>query len=154
MTTLLANVSPHSIVLLEDIDSTFTNRSSTAKVTFSGFLNALDGVYAKDGVIIFMSTNHLDRLDPALLRPGRIDCKVYLGYSTSHQQTQSFLRFFPGREAEAILFANSLIDCEISMASLQEYLLSRRNDYSRALSEVEMLIEIKREVGEVEKVSQ
>jgi chaperone BCS1 len=39
-------------------------------VTFSGLLNALDGVGAVEGRILFMTTNHMERLDPALIRPG------------------------------------------------------------------------------------
>ena len=138
--SLLSCTSAHSVVLLEDVDSAFTNRESSGKVTFSGFLNALDGVYAKDGILLFMSTNHLDRLDPALLRPGRVDCKVYLGNASRYQQEQTFLRFFPAKEAEARSFAEALTGSEISMATLQEYLLSRRDEMHSVLKDVGSLI--------------
>ena len=46
------------------------------KVSFSGLLNALDGVRSQEGRIVFMSTNHIEKLDPALLRPGRADLHV------------------------------------------------------------------------------
>lgn len=42
-----------------------------------------------------MTTNHVHRLDPALVRPGRIDVKAYLGHSTPFQQRSMFLQFYP-----------------------------------------------------------
>jgi len=42
-------------------------------VSFSGLLNAIDGVRSQEGRILFMTTNHKENLDPALLRPGRAD---------------------------------------------------------------------------------
>ena len=40
------------------------------RLTFSGLLNAIDGVTSTEGRILFMTTNHVDKLDPALIRPG------------------------------------------------------------------------------------
>ena len=45
-----------------------------------GLLNVLDGVVDTPGRIVIMTTNHPEALDAALIRPGRIDKKVYLGY--------------------------------------------------------------------------
>ena len=44
--------------------------------TFSGLLNALDGVVATEERLVFMTTNHISRLPPVLIRPGRIDLRV------------------------------------------------------------------------------
>ena len=41
----------------------------------AGFLNAIDGLGAPDDVVLFMTTNHVERLDPAVLRPGRVDVR-------------------------------------------------------------------------------
>lgn len=49
------------------------------RVTFSGLLNCLDGVASAEARIMFMTTNYLERLDPALVRPGRVDVKEYIG---------------------------------------------------------------------------
>lgn len=78
---LLLNTSePNSIILLEDIDGIFKGRESVqearenrSQVTFSGLLNALDGVRSQEGRILIMTTNHREHLDPALMRPGRAD---------------------------------------------------------------------------------
>ncbi len=72
---LLSNAPDRSILLLEDVDAAFFGRQQAAEdgyqasVTFSGLLNALDGVASGESRIIFMTTNHIERLDPALIRP-------------------------------------------------------------------------------------
>ena len=43
------------------------------RLTLSGLLNAIDGVTSSEGRIVFMTTNYVDKLDPALIRPGRVD---------------------------------------------------------------------------------
>ncbi|KAI0220763.1 Complex III assembly protein translocase and chaperone, partial [Massospora cicadina] len=78
---LMTVVPERSLLLLEDIDAAFAKREKTdqqgyqSMVTFSGLLNALDGVAAAEERINFMTTNHIERLDPALIRPGRVDFK-------------------------------------------------------------------------------
>ncbi len=92
---LMTDVPPRSFILLEDIDAVFNKRESSYTVTFSGLLNALDGVTSAEERIVFMTTNHPDRLDPALVRPGRVDIKAFVGYSTPYQQRAMFLQFYP-----------------------------------------------------------
>merc|ERR1711998_473813 len=50
------------------------------KLNLSGLLNVLDGVVDTPERIVVMTTNHPEILDPALIRPGRIDQKILLGY--------------------------------------------------------------------------
>ena len=64
-------------------------------VTLSGLLNALDGFYAPTNVLFMMTTNKIETLDEALLRPGRIDYKLYLGKATERQKLELYRRFFP-----------------------------------------------------------
>lgn len=59
-------------------------------MTFSGLLNAIDGVASADERILFMTTNHVHRLDPALIRPGRVDVKQYFGYCTEAMFSQVY----------------------------------------------------------------
>jgi len=65
----------NAILLLEDIDCIFQNRNDNNKsnVNFSTLLNILDGVRSISGLIIIITTNYAKKLDPALMRPGRID---------------------------------------------------------------------------------
>ena len=64
------------MLLIEDVDCVFkTERTTTDQtgVTLSGLLNALDGVSSREGRVLFLTTNHPERLDAALVRPGRVD---------------------------------------------------------------------------------
>ena len=63
-------------------------------ITFSGLLNALDGVYAQEGNLIFMTTNHKENLDPALIRPGRIDRQLEFKHTTRDQLQGMFEHFY------------------------------------------------------------
>lgn len=57
-----------------------------AQLTLSGLLNFIDGLWSScgDERIIVFTTNHKDRLDPALLRPGRMDMHIHMSYCTLH----------------------------------------------------------------------
>jgi ATP-dependent Zn protease len=119
-----------AILLLEDVDAVFVNRDkgsgSKSGVSFSGLLNAIDGVASQEGRIFFMTTNHLERLDEALIRPGRCDVRVELKKASKGQMERLFLRFFPDAELEAKEFALKLPTNEISMAQLQGHLLEHK----------------------------
>ncbi|KKK26239.1 chaperone BCS1 [Aspergillus rambellii] len=99
---LLTIVPNRTLVLLEDIDAAFSNRRTQtdedgyrgANVTFSGLLNALDGVASAEERIIFLTTNHVERLDEALVRPGRVDMTVRLGEVTRYQVGCLWDRFY------------------------------------------------------------
>ena len=98
---LLSIIPPRTLILLEDIDVAFANRRKPeadgyagANVTFSGLLNALDGVASAEERIVFLTTNHVDRLDDALIRPGRVDMSVRLGDATRYQVEALWDRFY------------------------------------------------------------
>ncbi|KAM4067001.1 ATPase family associated with various cellular activities (AAA) domain-containing protein [Hirsutella rhossiliensis] len=98
---LLTKLPKRSLLLLEDADAAFVNRRqrdadgySGASVTFSGLLNALDGVAAGEERIAFLTTNHVDRLDPALIRPGRVDMMLRIGDATRFQAARMWDRFY------------------------------------------------------------
>lgn len=61
-------------------------------------LNSLDGLNTKDGTIIFMTTNHLDRLDAALIRPGRLDCCVEIGPLAYEDMARMYASFYETSE--------------------------------------------------------
>ncbi|KAB2004436.1 hypothetical protein ES319_D11G198200v1 [Gossypium barbadense] len=66
----------------EDRDETKRPFSIDPGVTLSGLLNFIDGLWSSCGNerIIIFTTNHKEKLDPALLRPGRMDVHIYMGY--------------------------------------------------------------------------
>jgi mitochondrial chaperone BCS1 len=138
-------VAPNSVLLFEDIDcmKTATTRGlsnadpenggharreneATADrnaVTLSGLLNVLDGFYAPTNVLFMMTTNRIESLDEALLRPGRIDYKLYLGKANARQKIELYRRFFPeSSESEAEAFVETCASAE-TMAEFQGLLL-------------------------------
>jgi chaperone BCS1 len=97
-------------------------------VTLSGLLNVLDGFFAPTGVLFMMTTNHVEALDPALLRPGRIDYKLHLGKASDAQKVDLYLRFFPhASEMEAREFVRTWGTSE-TMAEFQGLLLGLAAD--------------------------
>ncbi|PFH50185.1 hypothetical protein AMATHDRAFT_61510 [Amanita thiersii Skay4041] len=109
----------HSILLLEDIDCAFpsrdheefddvyawtTHRQKTKTgVTMSGLLNVLDGVGCEDGKLFFATTNYIDRLDPALIRPGRVDMRLEYKLATKSQTFSLFSRFYSRHPGSALV---------------------------------------------------
>jgi chaperone BCS1 len=87
-------------------------------------LNALDGFSAPDNVLFIMTSNQIEALDAALLRPGRIDYRLYLGPATDEQRVQLYRRFFPvASMIEAQLFVDSHPEAR-TMAEFQGLLLA------------------------------
>ena len=103
-------------------------------MSFSGLLNALDGVRSQEGRIVFMTTNHRERLDPALIRPGRCDIQIELQNATFNMVERLFLKFYPGEEQKASQFAKLIPESKISMAKLQGHFLKHRKDVNLVLS--------------------
>ena len=99
---LLSNAPPNCFIVLEDIDAALPppNKSNSSekiehpayqgmtRVTHSGLLNALDGITSSEERILFMTTNHPERLVPALIRPGRVDVKRHFGNCTREMLEQ------------------------------------------------------------------
>ncbi|KAG0226306.1 hypothetical protein BGW42_003765 [Actinomortierella wolfii] len=98
LSELVSDTPARCLLLIEDVDAAFVQRESKdagANITFSGLLNAIDGVAAQEGRMLCMTTNHLDRLDDALIRPGRIDIRARFGKATKSQAKELFIKFYP-----------------------------------------------------------
>lgn len=133
-------VPQNSVILFEDIDcmkatgrrreaendSKSDRRDELAErlgVTLSGLLNVLDGFHAPDNVVFVMTTNKVEELDSALMRPGRIDYKLFMGEAAEIQKVELYRRFFPNaKEIEAKEFAQS--NLAATMAEFQGLLLA------------------------------
>ncbi|KAF8557668.1 P-loop containing nucleoside triphosphate hydrolase protein [Imleria badia] len=74
--------------------------SDVNTLSLSGLLNALDGVAAAEGRILFATTNHLERLDPALSRPGRMDVWIEFKNASKWQAEALFRNFFPSTDKD------------------------------------------------------
>ncbi|MCC7098404.1 MAG: AAA family ATPase [Rubrivivax sp.] len=125
--TLLAGVPQRSLLLIEDVDAFFRQRDAAhaqVRLSFSGFLNALDGVATQEGSVLFMTTNHAEQLDPALIRAGRIDERIELGLCNEDQLRRLFLKFHDD-EAAARAFAAEHASQRWSPAQAQAELMRR-----------------------------
>lgn len=134
---LMANIPMNSIVLIEDVDCVFQERNKVdncESVTFSGLLNAIDGVMSSEGRILFCTTNHKEKLDPALIRPGRMDVDIVINNASRKQAEYLFTRFFPEMPDLAEGFGDKISNTPVSMAHLQGHLLKYRNDPITALT--------------------
>lgn len=71
-----------------------------SRITLSGLLNALDGVAAQEGRILYATTNRYSALDPALCRPGRMDLHVEFKLASKYQARELFKCFYlpPGAD--------------------------------------------------------
>lgn len=131
------------VVCIEDFECIFTNRRITeakkdqpavrrigppggtigldredAAVNLSSFLNALDGIFQLDNVILIFTTNKLEYLDDALIRAGRIDKIFDIGLYTS-DDVHAYIQFMYPNEPydEGIVFPESRV-CDLHAALL------------------------------------
>jgi len=116
---LITKLPERCIALMEDIDVAFhdtsnrelpdegrafeeikgpvgsgNQRDRMGRVSLSGLLNALDGVGAQEGRILFATTNRFEALDTALRRPGRMDYLVEFKLASQYQVGELFKKFY------------------------------------------------------------
>jgi len=140
-------VPANSVLLFEDIDCAKSGKArepassgansmaqaqvekanpATNGVTLSGLLNALDGFYAPANVLFVMTTNHIEVPDAALLRPGRIDYKLFMGAASASQKIELYRRFYPqatereARDFEEAHFAETMAEFQGLLLALEQ----------------------------------
>ena len=121
----------NSMLLIEDVDCAIGKRESKDnKIPMSVLLNCLDGISSPEGKMFFMTTNHKDRLDDALIRSGRCDFRLFLGNADRYQVEGMFGKFFP---EHGDLSSLEIPEGGICVATVQEHLLRHRNSWEEAL---------------------
>jgi hypothetical protein len=123
------NIGNDVVLVIEDMDASFTKRESECKISFSCLLNCTDGAFYKEGLITCITTNHLDKLDPALLRAGRTDMIIEIDFPKV-QQIEQFLSIFYRQDIS--------IDCDcenilLPMSSIQEICITNKNNCIEAI---------------------
>jgi mitochondrial chaperone BCS1 len=128
--TLFADLPKKCLVLLEDIDTaglthtrdekpteevkpaeilpgsgttvvtTNGTNSNTGRISLSALLNILDGVASQEGRVLVMTTNHIDKLDEALIRPGRVDMKIKFDLASTDMIVTIFRAIFATIEGD------------------------------------------------------
>ncbi|KAE8668640.1 hypothetical protein F3Y22_tig00112289pilonHSYRG00093 [Hibiscus syriacus] len=162
---LLMKTSSKSIIVIEDIDCSvnLTNRKEkknksndletrhvsgvedgvNSTVTLSGLLNFTDGLWSCCGSerIFVFTTNHVEKLDPALLRSGRVDKHVYMSYCsypTLKIQLKNYLGYDETDLDSDVL--NQLVDvvskAEMTPADISEILIKKQSCNHKAVTEL------------------
>jgi len=181
----LTSIPKQSIILIEDLDTAFiagadacalnksmvnqegnmmmmmTNPPRKEVVTYSGFLNALDGVASSHGNILIITTNHIEKLGDSLIRPGRIDHVELVSYAQEDDISDYFDFFFPLEylKDQATLdhhensfpspetlrnsvkkeFSKILLERypKVTMAELQNYFIKHRKNFVHILDDLD-----------------
>lgn len=129
---LFANIPNNAVLLIEDIDKAFAGRdnvSDKSKVSFSGILNCLDGALYKHGLISIVTTNHIEKLDPALLRVGRMDVKVEVKRPEAAEISE-FMSVFYSSPVE--IFG----EFDIAMTEIQEICMKYKDNLYKAKEKI------------------
>ncbi|KAL5360779.1 mitochondrial chaperone bcs1 [Aspergillus floccosus] len=148
LTQLFLSLPRRCLVLLEDIDANEVTSSRTSGahrrkgksgISLSSLLNIIDGVAAQEGRVLVMTTNHHEYLDPALIRPGRVDYRLEFQLSSRELNTAMFRNIF--REFASVAeIANSQISVEAETKGSPHYsrsdLLSAKGSMTDELREL------------------
>lgn len=120
--------------------------NSSSKVTLSGLLNFTDGLWSclgKERIIVF-TTNHIEKLDPGLLRPGRMDMHIHMSFcnfDVFKVLAENYLAVSSDPVFEKIEQLLQEENVRITPAEVTEVLFQHKNDRELALqSLVEKLV--------------
>ncbi|KAI5598889.1 hypothetical protein POPTR_002G175600v4 [Populus trichocarpa] len=139
MKMLLLQTTCKSVILIEDLDRFLMDKST--RVSLSGILNFMDGVLnscCADERIMVYTMNCKDHVDPAILRPGRIDVHIHFplcDFSAFKTLANNYLgvkdhKLFP--QVEEFFQTGA----SLSPAEIGELMIANRNSPSRALKSV------------------
>ncbi|XP_059286343.1 AAA-ATPase At5g57480 [Lycium ferocissimum] len=177
---LLMKTSSKSIIVIEDIDCSInlTNRKNNTTssgvnnsnnynvssppgsgeenggntITLSGLLNFTDGLWSCCGSerIFVFTTNHIEKLDPALLRSGRMDMHIHMSYS-SFAALKILLKNYLGYdeddvEEKILVQLEKVIEkAEMTPADISEVLIKNRRNKDKAVLELLEALKIRAE---------
>ena len=87
-------------------------KPASKKVSLSTLLNFINSIASQEGQILFMTTNHIKRLDKALIRPGRMDRKVELRHANNKITANLFCLIFKPKEGNIALPKNAQLEAK------------------------------------------
>jgi len=130
----VSSVPHNSFLVIEEIDLANTARKNSANgnngqgINKGTLMNCIDGLFASEGRVLFMTTNNKDKVDEAILRPGRCDKHIYFGYASKSQIQRMIKRFFPDSDEATLNAAVSICQGrDVSPALLQLLLKKARH---------------------------
>lgn len=134
------------IIVFEDMDCIFKERKSHDEarnsMSFSGILNALDGISTGQNRIVIITTQYMKNLDSALIRPGRVDYILHFDYVVKEQIEDIFKAFTKCNDQTKINEFTQLyfeLNIKTSTSSLQQYLLKYIGKPDEAIDNIDEL---------------
>ena len=118
--------SENAVMLIEDVDAVFSKRKSKDGISFSSLLNCLDGIFYKEGLITVLTTNHPEKLDPALVRDGRVDMKIEFD-NPKEKEIRKYVELFYGIRLNGEVYGGK----KMSMAKIQGHCMRKSEDQIR-----------------------
>lgn len=114
------------------------------KLNLSGLLNALDGLLELHDVIIVLTTNHPEKLDPALIRHGRITHTLEMTYITNEELRNMAKYHFPEAPESEVLRLEIPRGASITPATIENMCLKSGNisEFADLLNERDKTIKI------------
>jgi chaperone BCS1 len=130
-----------------------TTPPSGGRISLSALLNILDGVASQEGRVLIMTTNHLEKLDEALIRPGRVDMTIKFDLANTQMITTIFRSIFATLEGDIPPSAKPLPAIRVPSSSLSKNEISLRaiEDEKRKAEELASFLALKKK--EEEKVA-
>jgi chaperone BCS1 len=151
--SLLTAVSSDSIVIFEDFDCIYDRSSKRDEehnkkfdITLTHLLQCFDGMNTREPMIFIMTTNNLDKFDPALIRPGRVDKLVNFKNATKLQAKKLYMMFFKD-DSCGEKFIEQYRDYEMSLCAIQETLISNITDKNAAIDSFNKMLEHRRSIS-------
>lgn len=109
LTSIFKNSEDSSEIAIEKKDDFVSFYSKWMKnLTLSDLLRCFDGVLELNNCIIIMTTNHIQKLDPALIRPGRVT-KIYMGKANRSTIKNMLQMFFPDEKIDITGIKNNIL---------------------------------------------
>ncbi|KAM9873570.1 mitochondrial chaperone bcs1 [Verticillium dahliae] len=149
--SLMSAIQQKCVILLEDIDTADVTRSRNEanksgskvdKACLGTILEELDSLNVEGGAMVMMTTNHMEKLDPALIRAGRVHRRVEFQLASRETAAALFRNEFKDEMAEHDLdqaakkFAAQIPDRRFSPAQIDEFLHGKEKDLEGALEGV------------------
>ena len=136
---LITSIKENSFLIIEDIDNLFTtNNENKLNVTYSGFINIMDGIVSNmNGIITFLTANNPERIDKSLIRSGRIDSIYNFEYAKEPEIRLAFNRLIENDDDDVFVnFYVIIKKLKLSMSDIVGFLFKYKDNY---MDKVEIL---------------
>lgn len=128
---LISNIKGNAIILYEDIDTFFNNRSSiNSDISYSCITNILDGALSRgNSTISILTANNINFLDKPFLRQGRIDKIIKFDYPKKEQIKEVFEKLINNNSNDFENFYNKIKSEKITMSGIVDYLFNNPTSF-------------------------